>query len=56
MKILHILNDGPEAAATEIIEEQGEHHEVEVIDLSVHPVSYSELVEKIAASDKVLSW
>ena len=56
MKILHILNDGPKSDAREIIEEQGVHHEVEVIDLSVQPVSYSELVEKIAASDKVVSW
>ena len=56
MKILHILNDGPEPAATEIIEEQGAHHEVEVVDLTAQPVSYSELVEKIAASDKVVSW
>ncbi|UCE89697.1 MAG: hypothetical protein JSW10_02345 [Pseudomonadota bacterium] len=56
MKILHILNDGPEPGAREIIEEQGEHHEVEVVDLSVQSVSYSELVEKIAASDKVLTW
>lgn len=56
MHVLHLLNDGPEAAPGEILKLQAAEFEVEVIDLSRLGISYEDLVEKIFASDKVISW
>lgn len=56
MKILHILNDGPNADAQSIIDEHGKEHEVEVIDLAESSISYEALVGKIEQCDKVISW
>lgn len=56
MHVLHLLNDGPEAACVELLRLQSAEFEVEVIDLSKADVSYEELVDKIFASDKVVSW
>jgi len=55
-KILHILRDGPAEDALEIIKWHAEQHEVEVVDLSEPNVAYDELIDKIAACDKVISW
>lgn len=56
MRILHILNDGRETASGDVLKLQTTEHEVEVIDLTNMDVSYEELVDKIFASDKVISW
>ncbi|MDH5392567.1 MAG: hypothetical protein OEY11_05210 [Gammaproteobacteria bacterium] len=56
MKVLHILNDGPDSDAEHIITHHSEHHEVEVIDLTAMRISYDELVERIEQCDKVISW
>lgn len=56
MKILHILNDGPNAEAQTIIDVHEKEHEVEVIDLSEKDISYEALVDKIERCDKVISW
>jgi hypothetical protein len=56
MRVLHLLKDGLEATPGEILELQAAEHEVEVIDLSQPGISYEELVEKIFASDRVISW
>jgi methylmalonyl-CoA mutase cobalamin-binding subunit len=56
MKILHVLNDGPQATADEIIAAQSSDHDVEVIDLSGEGVSHDALIDAIFASDRVVSW
>jgi hypothetical protein len=56
MKILHILNDGPDRLSSEIIAVQLEDHDVMVVDLSKRALSYEELVDEIFAADRVVSW
>ena len=56
MKILHILNDGPDENAKTIIDEQVKDNEVEIFDLTQKVISYDELVDKIEQCDKVISW
>ncbi len=56
MRVLHLLNDGPAAAPAEILQLQAAEFDVEVIDLSSTDLTYEELVDKIFASDKVVSW
>ena len=56
MKILHILNDGPDALADRIISVQSKEHEVRVIDLSRKELSYEAVVDAIFSHDKVISW
>ena len=56
MKILHILSDGPNKLADEIISVHAKEHEVKVVDFARGAVSYDALVDDIFAYDKVLSW
>ena len=56
MKVLHILNDGPDDDAKNIIAHHSENHDVEVIDLTNIDISYDELVDRIEQCDKVISW
>lgn len=56
MKVLHILNDGPDDDAKIIITHHSENNEVEVIDLTNFDMSYDELVDRIEQCDKVISW
>lgn len=56
MKVLHLLSDGPEAAANRIIAVHANEHQVKVIDLSVREISYEDLVDQIFAHDKVICW
>jgi hypothetical protein len=56
MRVLHVLKDGPEEAETAMAEMQAAEHEVEIVDLSKPGISYEELVDRIFASDKVISW
>lgn len=55
MKILHILNDGPNELSGKIIETQSKDHEVKVIELSKKE-SYDVLVDEIFSNDRVVSW
>ena len=55
-KILHLLRDGPSDEVLEIIKAQSEGHEVEIYDLTEPGVVYDELIDKIEACDKVISW
>ena len=55
-KILHILNDGPNAAAERIIAAQAKDNMVEVVDLTAGKLSYDMLVDRILACDRVVSW
>ncbi len=56
MKILYLLHDGAGAPAGEWIDALAGGHQVEVIDLGERAVSYDALIDKIFASDKVISW
>lgn len=56
VKILYLLNDGVNASSREWIEALAGDHQVEVIDLRKKEIPYDALVDKIFASDKVISW
>lgn len=56
MKILHILNDGPDNLSSEIIALQAHDHELTVVDLTAPKLSYEEIVAAIFAHDRVISW
>lgn len=56
MKILFLINDGVIASSSEWIETLTGDHQVEVIDLKKKEIPYDALVDKIFASDKVISW
>ena len=56
MKILYLLNDGANASSSEWIAALAADHQVEVIDLAQKAVPYDALVDKIFASDSVISW
>jgi hypothetical protein len=56
MKTLHILGDGPNKLADEVISVHAKEHEVKVVDLSKGAISYDTLVDDIFAYDKVFSW
>ena len=56
MKVLHLLRDGPEATASRIIAVHAKEHQVKVIDLGAHEITYEDLVNEIFAHDKVICW
>lgn len=56
MKVLHILNDGPDEDAKNIIKHHSENYEVEIIDLTEIDISYDEVVDRIEKCDNVISW
>jgi len=56
VKMLFLLNDGPDASSGAWIEALSRNCEVEVIDLARKEVPYDALVDKIFASEKVVSW
>jgi hypothetical protein len=56
MKILHILNDGPNTLAERVARIQAENNEVDIVDLSISNVSYESVVDAIFSCDRVISW
>ena len=56
MKVLHILNDGPDEDAKSIIECQAENYDVEIIDITEIDINYEDLVDQIEQCDMVISW
>lgn len=56
MKILHILNDGPDDDAEIIIAHHSKNNDVEIIDLTDMSISYDELLDRIEQCDRVFSW
>lgn len=56
MNVLYLVCAEPETLPREIIEAQSKSHRVEVVDLSKKEIGYADLVDKIFASDKVISW
>ena len=56
VKMLCLLNDGPDATSGALIEALSRDCQVEVIDLAKKKVPYDALVDKIFACDKLISW
>jgi len=56
VKMLFLLNDGPDASSTAWIEALSRDSDVEVIDLARKEVAYDALVDKIFACDELMSW
>ena len=56
MKTLHILSDGPNKLADEVISVHTKDHEVKIVDFSKGTVSYDALVDDIFSYDRVFSW
>ena len=56
IKMLLLLNDGPDASSGAWVEALSRQCQVEVVDLSRMEVPYDALVDKIFACDKVMSW
>lgn len=56
VSILHILSDGALPVTAQTIDLQSRIHTLEVVNLSEGSVDYDELVDKIFACDKVISW
>lgn len=56
MKILYILKQKePDRTVNLLIEEHRKSHEVKVMSVSGN-MNYDEIVDSIAASDRVISW
>ena len=56
VKMLFLLNDGPDASSGAWIEVLSRDCEVEVIDLARKEVAHDALVDKIFSCDKLISW
>ncbi len=56
MKILCLLRDGEREDAGRWADALAAENEVEVIDLSAPGVAYGDLVERIFAADRVITW
>lgn len=56
VNILHILTDGAQPITDQAIDIQSRIHTLEVVDLSEGDIDYDELVNKIFACNKVISW
>lgn len=56
VKLLFLLNDGPDASSGAWIEALSRDCEVEVIDLARGDLPYDALVDKIFTCDKLISW
>jgi len=56
VKMLVLLNNGPDGSSGAWIEALSRNCQVEVIDLARKEVPYDALVDKIFACDKLMSW
>ncbi len=56
VSILHILSDGALPIIDQAIDIQSGIHTLEVVDLSEADIDYDELVSKIFACNKVITW
>ncbi|TAN48802.1 MAG: hypothetical protein EPN19_15435 [Betaproteobacteria bacterium] len=54
--VLCLLPDGPTAEALRWTQALAHSHEVELVDLTQPGLAYSELLQRIFASDRVISW
>lgn len=55
MKISHILKQDPDETLKKIMEEYKKSNEVTAVDLRENK-NYDQIVDLIAASDRVISW
>lgn len=55
-RILCLLNEGPDTGARRWIEALSGNSEVELVELAKKELSYAELVDRIFAADRVISW
>ena len=56
MRILCLLNDARNTGARRWIEALSRDHDVEIVDLAKKEFSYAELVDRMFAADRVISW
>jgi len=56
MRILCLLNDAGDTGARRWIDALSRDHDVETVDLAKKELSYAELVDRIFAADRVISW
>lgn len=54
--VLCLLRDGPTADALRWTGALAHSHEVELVDLTQPGIAYAELLQRIFASDRVISW
>lgn len=55
-RVLWLLRDGPSADALRWTEALARSHEVEIVDLATPVLNYGELLKRIFAADRVISW
>lgn len=56
MKILHVYRSEPDAVTKKLVEIVSRDREADNFNLSVPNPDYSQLVDKIMAADKTISW
>jgi len=56
MRILCLMNEGADSGARRWIDALPRDHDIEIVDLAKKEFSYAELVERIFAADRVISW
>lgn len=55
-RVLCLLRDGPSEGARRWSAALARTHEVQLVDLSLPGIAYDELLERIFAADRVISW
>lgn len=56
IRILCLLNQGADAGARRWIDALSGDHDIEIVELAKKELSYAELVDRIFAADRVISW
>lgn len=56
MRVLCLLRDGPSDATRRWTAALAQTHEVELVDLARPGLDYAELLSRIFAADRVISW
>ncbi len=54
--VLCLLKDAPSASTLRWIDALARQNDVDIVDLAKPGLSYAELVERIFASERVISW
>ena len=56
MKILHVYRSEPDATTKKLVEIVSRDRDVDSFKLNVDTPDYAQLVDKIMAADKTISW
>ena len=56
MKILHVYRSEPDAATKKLVEIVSRDRDADTFNLNVPNPDYAQLVDKIMAADKTISW